>query len=298
MFCGECGRPVNTKGGRSSKAGKAAPEAVLAVPLEEPVAEQVAEPVVPEPVAVAPEPAPEPEPAPVAVAPEPEPLPEVEPDLPPKPELPELPELPDDMDVAAVADRCAQCGAPLAASDIFCPECGFVRQRESSPARPSDTNILDPFPWGLPRSTESVTTHLHAPVATDVAAKPFAEIADVSETRLVPRGPRGERFVLQFSTGESVSVSGTGLIGRNPVAEPGEYFDTLVAVVDPGRSVSKTHLEFGQDDTSFWVSDRYSGNGTVVREPDREPRRCEAGKRYRVARGARVEIGEQFFIVS
>jgi predicted component of type VI protein secretion system len=184
-----------------------------------------------------------------------------------------------------------------------------VRQRESARSRPSDTNVLDPFPWGLPRSTEPVATHHHAPpvfepdepsrpVATDAAAKPFAEVADVSETRLVPRGPRGERFVLQFSTGESVSVSGTGLIGRNPVAEPGEYFDTLVPVVDPGRSVSKTHLEFGQDDTSFWVSDRYSGNGTVVREPDREPRRCDAGKRYRVARGARVEIGEQFFIVS
>lgn len=305
MFCGECGRPVNTKGGRSTKAGgKSVPEAVVAVPLAEPAAEaaepvaeaaepaaEVAEPVeVSLPVEEVPAPAPErvPEPEPVPL-PEPEPLPEVEPDL---------PELPDDVEGAAVAERCAQCGAPLSPSDIFCPECGFVRQRESSPARPSDTNILDPFPWGLPRSTESVTNHLHAPAATDVAAKPFAEIADVSETRLVPRGPRGERFVLQFSTGESVSVSGTGLIGRNPAAEPGEYFDTFVAVVDPGRSVSKTHLEFGQDDTSFWVSDRYSGNGTVVREPDREPRRCEAGKRYRVARGARVEIGEQFFIVS
>ena len=294
MFCGECGRPVNTKGGRSSKAGRAAPEAVAPVALEEPVAVVEAQAEVSAPP-VEPDPVPLPEPAPAAVevvVAAPEPLPEIEPDLPP------LPELPADVDVAAVADRCAQCGAPLAASDIFCPECGFVRQRESAPARPSDTNILDPFPWGLPRSTEAAANHVHAPVATDVAAKPFAEIADVSETRLVPRGPRGERFVLQFSTGESVSVSGTGLIGRNPVAEPGEYFDTLVAVIDPGRSVSKTHLEFGQDDTSFWVSDRYSGNGTVVREPDREPRRCEAGKRYRVARGARVEIGEQFFIVS
>ena len=211
------------------------------------------------------------------------------------------------IDIAAVTERCAQCGAPLAASDIFCPECGFVRQRESPRPRPSDTNVLDPFPWGLPRAAEPVPRY-RAPLAfePDVApvaqpeapGMPFADITDVSETRLVPRGPRGDRFVLQFSTGESVSVSGTGLIGRNPVAEPGEYFDTLVAIVDPGRSVSKTHLEFGQDDTSFWVSDRYSGNGTVMREPDREPRRCEAGKRYRVVRGTRVEIGEQFFIVS
>ena len=347
MFCGECGRPVNTKGGRSTKAARAAAAAASAVPVaptgaeavaaepqpvpeplvqpaavaapvepepvvHEPVVQAVAvvEPVAePEPVAAVepePEPEPEPQPEPVAIAepkpepiPEPvaqvaaDPLPEIEPDLEPEPEPEPAPH-----DAVEVTQRCAQCGAPLGASDIFCPECGFVRQRESSLARPADTNILDPFPWGLPRSTEPVANHVHVPVATDVAPKPFAEIADVSETRLVPRGPRGERFVLQFSTGESVSVSGTGLIGRNPVAEPGEYFDTLVAVIDPGRSVSKTHLEFGQDDTSFWVSDRYSGNGTVVREPDREPRRCDAGKRYRVARGARVEIGEQFFIVS
>ena len=117
-------------------------------------------------------------------------------------------------------------------------------------------------------------------------------------TRIVDRGPRGERFVLQFSTGESVSVSGTGLIGRNPVAEPGEYFDAFVTIVDPGKSVSKTHLEFGQDGGFFWISDRFSGNGTVVREPESQPKRCDAGKRYRIVRGTRVEIGEQFFIVS
>jgi hypothetical protein len=387
MFCGECGRPVNTKGGRSAKAAKpSAADTVAApseqpvasgpapeepVPSEEPVPDVAPEPVADEPAAAEPapsepapsepaehqpaaavaEPAPDPVAEPAAVTPEesepvaqPAPLVEpsaapapaeaaplveplsepapaaaaepaanIEPEPEPEPEPVAEPE-PRPAQAAATAatsgavERCAQCGAPLSAADIFCPECGFVRQRESPRARPSDTNILDPFPWGLPRTPEPVA-HQHPPVAIepdgpapaaapDASAKPFAEVVDVAETRLVPRGARGERFVLQFSTGESVSVSGTGLIGRNPVAEPGEYFDTLVAVVDPGRSVSKTHLEFGQDGTSFWVSDRYSGNGTVVREPDREPRRCEAGKRYRVARGARVEIGEQFFIVS
>lgn len=303
MFCGECGRPVNTKGGRSKKA-PAAESVVESVvePAPEPEATPEPEPeVTPEPV-----PAPEPEPAP---APEPEPEPAPAPEPAPEPIAEPVAEASVPHTDAAGPARCDQCGAPLSASEIFCPECGYVRQRESARARPSDTNILDPFPWGLPRSTEPAVGHQHAPVAfepdappkavaTDAPAKPFAEIVDVSETRLVPRGPRGDRFVLQFSTGESVSVAGTGLIGRNPVAEPGEYVDTLIAIVDPGRSVSKTHLEFGQDDTSFWVSDRYSGNGTVVREPDREPRRCEAGKRYRVTRGARVEIGEQFFIVS
>ena len=107
-----------------------------------------------------------------------------------------------------------------------------------------------------------------------------------------------ERFVLQFSTGESVIVTGTGIIGRNPFAEPGEYVDHLVTVVDYDKSVSKSHLEFGQDEAGFWVSDRYSANGTTVREPDRDARRCEAGTRVHIVRGSRVDMGEQFFVVS
>ena len=79
--------------------------------------------------------------------------------------------------------------------------------------------------------------------------------------------------------------------------EPGEYVDDLVAIVDEGKSVSKTHLEFGQQDGAFWVSDRFSTNGTVIRVSGSEPRRCEPQHRYLIDRGARVEIGDEFFVV-
>src|SRR5690606_10772573 len=90
-----------------------------------------------------------------------------------------------------------------------------------------------------------------------------------------PPRPEPERFVLQFSTGESVVVTGSGLIGRNPSAEPGEFVDELVAVFDVGKSVSKSHVEFGQESGRFWVSDRFSTNGTLVRQPGVEVTRCE-----------------------
>jgi hypothetical protein len=136
----------------------------------------------------------------------------------------------------------------------------------------------DPFPWG----NQSV----------------YADGDETEQTRIVPRREDAARFVLQFSTGESITSFGSGLLGRNPTPQPGEYFDQLVAIADPGKSVSKTHLEFGQDNGIFWVSDRFSGNGSIVREPEAKLRRCEPGKRYRVTRGSRVDIGEQFFIVS
>lgn len=106
-----------------------------------------------------------------------------------------------------------------------------------------------------------------------------------------------ERFTLQFSTGENIEVWGTGIIGRAPTTQPGEYVDHVIPVGDPSRSMSKTHLEFGQDQGEFWVCDRWSGNGTNVIAPDRRIRRCEPGKRLTVERGSRVELGDQSFTV-
>jgi uncharacterized Zn finger protein (UPF0148 family) len=143
-------------------------------------------------------------------------------------------------------------------------------------ASPRSRPIPDPFPWG-----------------TD---QPLRE--DLEATRLVADSAPGARYVLQFSTGESVTVAGSGLVGRNPSMQPGEYVDQLVPIFDAGKSVSKTHLEFGQEAGRFWVSDRYSTNGSVIRQPDAEPRRCDAGRRYFIARGTRVDVGEQFFVVS
>ncbi|WP_223695086.1 hypothetical protein [Leifsonia poae] len=105
-------------------------------------------------------------------------------------------------------------------------------------------------------------------------------------------------YTLSFSTGESILVAGTGLVGRRPITQPGEEVDQLVAIVDPSRSVSKTHLEFGLEAGELWICDRYSGNGTVAHPLGGVARQCEAGRRYRVTTGTRVEIGDQWFDVS
>ena len=184
------------------------------------------------------------------------------------------------------------------------PEPEPEREREPEPEpelEPAPEPEPEPEPAPAPvLEPELVPEPVAEPEPTEDNAGDNAEdnTADLEATRLVVPGESSRRFVLQFSTGESVTVFGTGLIGRNPVPEPAEYFDQLVVIVDPGKSVSKTHLEFGQVAGAFWVADRYSGNGSIVREPDADPQRCEPGKRYRVVRGTRVSIGEQFFVVS
>lgn len=189
---------------------------------------------------------------------------------------------------------------------MFCGGCGSSTSatpttRKRADPRPSDTTIIQPLAprptvisvplW--PAGTGPTDDQTSGAVPADAApARPAGAHA---ATPAVPAAPA--RYTLQFSTGETVSVRGTGLIGRRPLPQPTEQFDHLIQITDLGMSVSKSHLEFGQHDGEFWVNDRFSGNGTVVRRAPAPALRCEPGRRYLVARGARVEIGDQFFMV-
>ena len=162
-----------------------------------------------------------------------------------------------------------------------------------------DLEFDEPLPFALPMTTKATPSPRSRPIpdpfpwGTD---RPLRE--DIEATRIIADTASGVRYVLQFSTGESVTVLGSGLVGRNPSMQPGEYVDQLVPIFDAGKSVSKTHLEYGQEGGRFWISDRYSTNGSTIRQPDAEPRRADPGRRYFIARGTRVDLGEQFFVVS
>ena len=104
--------------------------------------------------------------------------------------------------------------------------------------------------------------------------------------------------ILVLPGGETALLSGRGLLGRAPRAEPVEYVDALIRLRDVGRSVSKTHLEWGFDQGGFYVLDRWSANGTVIVTPDGEERRCEPGLRMRVPSGSTLRLGVLELLVS
>jgi len=325
MFCGECGRAVGARatGARNPDSGMpvAQPlqrgsqsgardtvilEPLTAIPEHEHPIEDAALVAEVAPVAPSAEPAPVAAAMPAEAAGEPEPDPEadveVEQDLPPEVVEEDL-AAQAELDVPPAADEPAAAEPAAVEPAVSEPAhaepavaAPAMAAERAAPAEPVSSSWLpaadppvvqqppvarpDPFPWG------------------DRGSAIFLDSDELEQTLITARRDLGDRFVLQFSTGESVTVFGTGLLGRNPIPQPGEYFDQLVAISDPGKSVSKTHLEFGQEGGAFWVSDRYSGNGSVVREPDAAPRRLVAGRRYRIVRGSRVDIGEQFFVVS
>ena len=192
--------------------------------------------------------------------------------------------------------NCRVCGSELSDGTLFCGNCGSsvtaarVRPPAVADARPSDTSIVERLPKpavaGRFLGAADAAHEDEAPVLVeDIESAPPVEQTAIS-------------YTLSFSTGPSVEVSGSGLIGRRPITQPGEQVDQVITVDDPARSVSKTHLEFGIEAGELWICDRYSGNGTVAHPLGGVARLCEAGRRYRVTRGTRVEIGDQWFDVS
>ncbi len=93
---------------------------------------------------------------------------------------------------------------------------------------------------------------------------------------------------IELHDGRLVRVAGAAVVGRNPVAATGVQ---VVRVVDPGRSVSKTHLQIGVEGDAVWVADRGSTNGTLVTLADGQQIVCGPEQHVRLPVGATVSFG-------
>lgn len=172
---------------------------------------------------------------------------------------------------------CSNCGSVLAPGAILCGECGTPVSSNGAAdyhagVPVGDTTVVDPVPsaW-LPGL--STGRHRRLPAVVDPSA---------SAVRGLIR--------LTFSTGQHAVVTGTGLVGRQPLPDEGESFRHLLAVPDPSRSMSKTHLEFGFDLEGFWIRDRWSSNGTVLTSRGQPDLPLEAGRRYLAPAGSTVHL--------
>lgn len=156
--------------------------------------------------------------------------------------------------------NCFYCGAVLTRETLFCPECGRRVSDEGSP----------------PRGAEGV----------------------VDETAsLQPTQPASRPFVLVSTTGQRFEVTGRSLLGRNPKAPPGADYESVLVVVDPGKTISKSHAELVVVAGELLVLDLGSGNGTVVETPGRAAARCAPGTPQPVPRGSRLVLGRQAITV-
>ena len=213
---------------------------------------------------------------------------------------------------------CEVCQSALPDGALFCGECGSsVARTQAIPVVKPETVAepaveATPEPDDLPPAESFTTVPSQEPETTSTNIIEQIEGVDLSELFEAPparvvEAPRFATenelvsmvsFTITLGTGESVEITRSGLLGRMPTPAEGEEFEHLIVVSDPGRSVSKTHLEFGVEGNELWISDRKSGNGTIIREPGVVPRRAQPGTHYTVVRGTRVVFGDLHLTIS
>lgn len=100
---------------------------------------------------------------------------------------------------------------------------------------------------------------------------------------------------IRLDDGRDFQLDRNVLVGRNPVGQAGEQQAQLLAVDDPGRSISKTHLHVLSDGAGVWVTDRNSTNGSAVTTPDGLRTPLKPGVPAFVSPGSTVHFGDRSF---
>jgi uncharacterized RDD family membrane protein YckC len=100
---------------------------------------------------------------------------------------------------------------------------------------------------------------------------------------------------IKLDDGRDFQLDRNVLVGRNPVGQAGEQQSQLLAVADPGRSISKTHLHLLTDGTGIWVTDRNSTNGSAVTTPDGRRTPLQPGVPAFISPGSTVHFGDRSF---
>ena len=118
---------------------------------------------------------------------------------------------------------------------------------------------------------------------------------------LPPETPTIDRIqavLFAFDTGQQVHVSipGTGVIGRNP--REFTAGDQLIAVQDPAKSVSKSHLLFELSGMSMQVLDHGSTNGSEIFDDEGESIPVVANQWTAVPPGSRIRVGQRVFTIT
>lgn len=186
----------------------------------------------------------------------------------------------------------SQVPAPMAPPEAYVPA------SSEALAAPIDVDPTPPPLPVIPSPEEQVAIATAAADHDRPASAPTPALPDDLDMTVVRhRNPKPEA-VLEFTTGETVTVSGTALVGRHPTVDEGDDVDQVVTIDDPDRSVSKSHFTAGWEDGEFWIMDRDSGNGTTVYHANGQTSvRLNPGHAHTLDDGDRVAIGDQAFTV-
>ena len=151
----------------------------------------------------------------------------------------------------------------------------------SKSARHDDDIVFFPTAPGMP-----------APAAASVT--PVVEAAgDPEATRVgVARHASLQwRLVLPDGVGAK-AVDGALFLGRNPARTAERPDAELLTLIDPAKSLSKTHALLEVDSGVLWVHDLDSTNGVFIVQANGDAVEVEPGTRASVPAGSELEFGD------
>jgi pSer/pThr/pTyr-binding forkhead associated (FHA) protein len=137
---------------------------------------------------------------------------------------------------------------------------------------------------GLPR---------RLPAAPPTAPPQAAPSQAVAPAPPVPptTGPVSPAWQLSFVDGQQLTLDGVLLVGRNPATRAPWLNAQTVAVVDPQKTVSKTHAAFELTADGVLVHDLDSTNGVIVRGEQGE-KLVPPGHPQLISDAATVHLGD------
>ena len=144
---------------------------------------------------------------------------------------------------------------------------------------------------GLANSPLHAVAAAAAPAVADATQPRAATVADTTAPRLA--SPATSRTVLVLDTGERLALSGRIVVGRAPELPAEVHGVQVVRIVDPTRTVSKTHFRVSATAELAWIEDLQSTNGTTLEAPGVPRHRLEPGERAPLVPGAIVEFGDR-----
>ncbi|KEP75470.1 hypothetical protein HR12_32535 [Microbacterium sp. SUBG005] len=152
--------------------------------------------------------------------------------------------------------------------------------------------------WDTPLLAVEAPAVVDAPAAAGERAPAATPAARAPEEPILTGGVGRAQLLVVFDTGqrEQIDLPAAVNFGRAPVAtEPG---DVLIAVDDPDRLISKTHLRLEHDGETAWVVDTGSTNGSELIDDDGAVHPLQPGARTLLEDGTRVRLSERVFTLS
>ena len=185
----------------------------------------------------------------------------------------------------------------------------------SPPAPAVGAGFISSVPWETPAPAAApapAASSAPAPAASAPVAPgamppvpPPPAVPEAAPAAAIDEGPTVARTALPragatlvMDTGQRIAlVAPRTLLGRAPVAVPPWDKADTVPVIDPDRSISKTHLAVLLDGDRLSVRELGSTNGSAVVAADGARTTLLMGQDVVVPDGARVELGDRSFTV-